>query len=55
LLTGIVASLLVSRQTAAQAPETIVEVERRSLTSSNCFVPHEATRLAVGEREVRRC
>jgi voltage-gated potassium channel len=29
LLTGIVASLLVSRQTAAQAHETIIEVERR--------------------------
>jgi voltage-gated potassium channel len=29
LLTGIVASLLVSRQTAAQAHETIVEVEKR--------------------------
>ena len=29
LLTGIVASLLVSRQTAAQARETIVEVETR--------------------------
>jgi voltage-gated potassium channel len=29
LLTGIVASLLVSRQTAAQAHETIIEVEKR--------------------------
>jgi voltage-gated potassium channel len=29
LLTGIVASLLVSRQTATQAHETIVEVEKR--------------------------